>query len=59
MLNLTKEYTKTAQGLYTAMTNYKKNQKNNPKYYLLILEYQHTCAILRQLKNYCKARGLI
>lgn len=59
MIKLIEDYKKTAETLYTYILSYKKNQQNNSKYCLLVLEYQHTCAVLRQMKNYCKARGLI
>lgn len=58
MENLLKEYKQTAKTLYTSLQKFKNNQQNTIRYCILLAEYQHTCFVLRQIKNYCKARGL-
>lgn len=60
MKNLTQQYKSTAINLYKAILKIKnKRHRNEEKYYLLLSEYQQTCAIHRQLINYCKARGIL
>ena len=55
-----KQYKLTANNLYKAILKFKeKKQENAEKYNLLVSEYQQTCAIHRQIANYCKARGII
>ena len=56
MKKLMQEYKITAKNIYTALNKFKKNPV---KYKLLLSEYQHACYVHRQLKKYCKARGLI
>ena len=56
MEKLTSEYAKTAHDLYLAL---KKTNHNIRKYGVLVAQYQHACAVHRQLTNYCKVRGLL
>ena len=51
MKKLTSEYAKTANRLYLAI---KKTKQNTRTQGILIAEYQHACAIHRQLTKYCK-----
>ncbi len=59
MKNLMLDYNQAVKLLYLRLNNFKKNQRNTPQYYMILAEYQHTCFVLRQIKHYCKVRGLI
>lgn len=56
MKDLMLQYQQTADNLYRHL---KQLKPEDIRYRIVVAEYQHTRKIFRQLKSYCKVRGLL